>query len=300
MAVPKYDEMYNDFLMILSDEKEHDIKEIREKVAKIKKLTETDLKETLNSGKCKYFNRIGWTATYLKKAGLINSNRRGAFNITSEGKKIVNGKKEISNEFLLNYDSFKKFKDRDNENIILKTKKISRDEIELTPQENIEKAIQEINNELEDNLLDEILKQSSDFFEELSVKLLLAMGYGKIENAVVTPKTGDYGIDGFVLEDELGINTIFIQAKRYDKNNSVSRPEIQKFAGAMLGKNAKKGVFITTSYFAKPAIEYANNQNIILIDGQKLVQLMIKYNVGCYIENNYSIKKLDLDFFENI
>lgn len=300
MAVPKYDEMYNDFLMILSDEKEHDIKEIREKVAKIKKLTETDLKETLNSGKCKYFNRIGWTATYLKKAGLINSNRRGAFNITIEGKKIVNDKKEISNEFLLNYESFKKFKDRDNENIILKTKKISREEIELTPQENIEKAIQEINNELEDNLLDEILKQSSDFFEELSVKLLLAMGYGKVENAIVTPKTGDYGIDGFVLEDELGINTIFIQAKRYDKNNSVSRPEIQKFAGAMLGKNAKKGVFITTSYFAKPAIEYANNQNIILIDGQKLVQLMIKYNVGCYIENNYSIKKLDLDFFENI
>ena len=300
MAVPKYDEMYNDFLMILRDGKEHDIKEIREKVAKIKKLTETDLKETLNSGKCKYFNRIGWTATYLKKAGLINSNRRGAFNITSEGKKIVNDKKEISNEFLLNYDSFKKFKDRDNENIILKTKKNSKEEIELTPQENIEKAIQEINNELEDNLLDEILKQSSDFFEELSVKLLLAMGYGKVENAVVTPKTGDYGIDGFVLEDELGINTIFIQAKRYDKNNSVSRPEIQKFAGAMLGKNAKKGVFITTSYFAKPAIEYANNQNIILIDGQKLVQLMIKYNVGCYIENNYSIKKLDLDFFENI
>ena len=300
MAVPKYDEMYNDFLMILSDEKEHDIKEIREEVAKIKKLTETDLKETLNSGKCKYFNRIGWTATYLKKAELINSSRRGAFIITSEGKKIVNDKKEINNEFLLNYDSFKKFKDRDGENIILKTKKISKEEIELTPQENIEKAIQEINNELEDNLLDEILKQSSDFFEELSVKLLLAMGYGKVENAVVTPKTGDYGIDGFVLEDELGINTIFIQAKRYDKNNSVSRPEIQKFAGAMLGKNAKKGVFITTSYFAKPAIEYANNQNIILIDGQKLVQLMIKYNVGCYIENNYSIKKLDLDFFENI
>ena len=119
MAVPKYDEMYNDFLMILSDEKEHDIKEIREEVAKIKKLTETDLKETLNSGKCKYFNRIGWTATYLKKAGLINSSRRGAFIITSEGKKIVNDKKEINNEFLLNYDSFKKFKDRDGENIIL-------------------------------------------------------------------------------------------------------------------------------------------------------------------------------------
>ncbi len=297
MSVPKYDEMYNDFLKVLQDGKQHDIKEIREKVAQMKQITENDLKETLNSGKCKYFNRIGWTATYLKKAGLIDSSRRGIFNITSEGNKIIKIGKKIDNQLLLNYESFEKFKEA------ISTKKIKnslQEEIELTPQEKIENAIQEINNELEDNLLDEILKQTSDFFEELSVKLLLAMGYGKTENAVVTPKTGDYGIDGFVLEDELGINTIFIQAKRYDKDNSVSRPEIQKFVGAMLGKNAKKGVFITTSYFAKTAIEYANNQNIILIDGHKLVQLMIKYNVGCYTENNYSIKKLDLDFFENI
>ena len=300
MAVPKYDEMYNDFLNTLVDGKEHDIKEIREQVAKKKKLEEVDLKETLNSGKCKYYNRIGWTATYLKKAGLINSNKRGVFIITDEGNKIIKNNRIVDNDYLLNYDSFKQFKERNTESVKNKEINSSEDEIELTPQENIEKSIQEINNELEDNLLDEILKQSSDFFEELSVKLLLAMGYGKIENAVVTPKTGDYGIDGFVLEDELGINTIFIQAKRYDRDNSVSRPEIQKFAGAMLGKNAKKGVFITTSYFAKPAIDYANNQNIILIDGQKLVQLMIKYNVGCYTESNYSIKKLDLDFFENI
>lgn len=300
MAVPKYDEMYNDFLNTLVDGREHDIKEIREQVAKKKKLTDNDIKETLNSGKCKFFNRIGWTATYLKKAGLINSNKRGIFIITDEGKKIINNNKIVDNDYLLNYDSFKQFKNRNTESVKNKEINSFEDEIELTPQENIEKAIQEINNELEDNLIDEILKQSSDFFEELSVKLLLAMGYGKIENAVVTPKTGDYGIDGFVLEDELGINTIFIQAKRYDIDNSVSRPEIQKFAGAMLGKNAKKGVFITTSYFAKPAIDYANNQNIILIDGQKLVQLMIKYNVGCYTENSYSIKKLDLDFFENI
>lgn len=297
MAVPKYDEMYNDFLKILKDGKQHDIKEIRTKVAKIKKLTEEELKETLNSGKCKYFNRIGWTATYLKKAGLIDSSKRGVFNITEEGSNIIKNEKEVDNKLLLTYESFKEFKDRTVEK---KTKNCFGEEIELTPQEKIEQALQEINSELEDNLHDEILKQSSDFFEELSVKLLLAMGYGKTENAIVTPKTGDFGIDGFILEDELGINTIFIQAKRYDKNNSVSRPEIQKFAGAMLGKNAKKGVFITASYFTKTAIDYANNQNIVLIDGQKLVQLMIKYNVGCYTENNYSIKKLDLDFFENI
>lgn len=297
MAVPKYDEMYNDFLKVLQDGKQHGIKEIREKVAQMKQITENDLKETLNSGKCKYFNRIGWTATYLKKAGLIDSSRRGTFNITSEGSKLIKDGKKIDNQLLLNYESFEKFKER---TVQKKIENSLQEETELTPQEKIEDAIQEINNELGDNLLDEILKQTSDFFEELSVKLLLAMGYGKTENSAVTPKTGDYGIDGFVLEDELGINTIFIQAKRYDKDNSVSRPEIQKFVGAMLGKNAKKGVFITTSYFAKTAVEYANNQNIILIDGHKLVQLMIKYNVGCYTENNYSIKKLDLDFFENI
>ncbi len=300
MSVPKYDEMYNDFLVALKDGKEHDIKEIRNIVAKAKMLTEEDFKETLDSGKCKYFNRIGWTATYLKKAGLINSNRRGIFFITEEGNRVIKNKKNVNNKTLLKYETFKQFKDRNSGIVEVKEKMDLKDEDELTPQENIEKSIQEINNELEDILLDEILKQSSDFFEELSVKLLISMGYGKIENAVVTPKTGDYGIDGFVLEDELGINTIFIQAKRYDKNNSVSRPEIQKFAGAMLGKNAKKGVFVTTSYFAKTAIEYANNQNIILIDGQKLVKLMIKYNVGCYIENVYKIKRLDMDFFENI
>ena len=300
MSVPKYDEMYNDFLVALKDGKEHDIKEIRNIVAKAKMLTEEDFKETLDSGKCKYFNRIGWTATYLKKAGLINSNRRGIFFITEEGNRVIKNKKNVNNKTLLKYETFKQFKDRNSGIVEVKEKMDLKDEDELTPQENIEKSIQEINNELEDILLDEILKQSSDFFEELSVKLLISMGYGKIENAVVTPKTGDYGIDGFVLEDELGINTIFIQAKRYDKNNSVSRPEIQKFAGAMLGKNAKKGVFVTTSYFAKTAIEYANNQNIILIDGQKLVKLMIKYDVGCYIENVYKIKRLDMDFFENI
>ena len=300
MAVPKYDEMYNDFLIILKDGKEHDIKEIRDMVAKSKKLTDEELKESLDSGKCKYFNRIGWTATYLKKAGLIISNKRGRFSITDEGYKVIKAKKNVDNEFLLGYESFRNFKERDSERVVLKENNESKDNVELTPQENIEQAIQEINNELEDILEDEILKQSSDFFEELSVKLLIAMGYGKVESAVVTPKTRDNGIDGIVLEDELGINTIFIQAKRYDKNNAVSRPELQKFAGAMLGKNAKKGVFITTSVFTIPAKEYARNQNIILIDGQKLVKLMIKYNVGCYIENTYSIKRLDLDFFENI
>lgn len=296
MNIPKYDQMYNDFLEILKDEKEHDIKDIRIKVSQKLKLTEENLGEKLKSGYGVFNNRIGWTGTYLKKAGVVRSDKRGIFIITKRGLELLNKKKVISNKDLEKYDSFLEFKNKSNKSE--KNSKFANDR--YTPQEQIDIAIQKLNNELAEELLEEILKQDSTFFENLTVKLLIAMGYGKIETAIVTSKTVDEGIDGIILEDELGINTIYIQAKRYDKNNSVSRPELQKFVGAISGKNVKRGVFITTSYFAKPAIEYSKGQNIVLINGEKLVELMIKYNVGCYTENIYSLKKLDLDFFENI
>ena len=296
MEIPKYDQMYNNFLEILKDKKEHDIKEIRKKVAKKLNLTEENLNEKLESGYSVFNNRIGWTGTYLKKAGVIKSTKRGVFVITKQGLNLLNECNNITNENLKIYDSFLEFINKSNKKIYSNV--LEHDE--YTPQEQIGDAIQKLNNELAEELLDEILKQDFNFFESLAVKLLTAMGYGKIENATVTPKTDDEGIDGIVLEDELGINTIYIQAKRYDKQNPVSRPELQKFVGAISGKNVKKGVFITTSYFGKPAINYAKGQNIVLIDGEKLVELMIKYNVGCYTDSVYSLKKLDLDFFENI
>ena len=294
MAIPKYDEMYNEVLNTLKDGKEHSIREIREDIIKCFNLSEEELKEVLSSGRNLFTNRVGWTVTYLKKAEVIKSSKRGIFSITGEGLKLIKSKKRISNKELAKFDSFIEFKGE----VIKKEAEVT-DKEEYTPQEQIDVAIRKLNNQLEDELIEEILKQEYSFFERLTVKLLIAMGYGKIENAVVTPKTGDEGIDGIILEDELGINTIYIQTKRYDKDNQVSRPELQKFVGAISGKNVKRGVFVTTSYFGKPAIEYAKGQNIVLIDGKKLVQLMIKYNVGCYIDSAYELKKLDLDFFEN-
>ena len=296
MPIPKYDEMYNDVLNVLKDKKEHTISEIRDYIIKVYKINEIEQKEVLSSGRNLFTNRVGWTATYLKKAGVITSSRRGVFSITNEGLKLVKQNIKIDNNELSKFESFIEFKGE----IHNKRDNIENKEEKFTPQEEIENAIIKLNLELESELLQEILNQSSDFLENLAIKLITKMGYGKIENSFVTPKTNDEGIDGIVLEDELGINTIYIQTKRFDRDNSVSRPELQKFVGAMAGKNVRKGVFITTSYFAKPAIEYAKNQNVILIDGNKLVKLMVKYNVGCYTEIEYKIKKLDLDFFENI
>ncbi len=301
MAVPKYDEMYNEFLEVVKDGEIHDIQEIRQIVSKKIKLSDKDLEEVLNSGKSVYYNRIGWTATYLKKAGLINSDKRGLFYITKEGKEVYKSGKKIDNDFLSQYESFVEFKSRRNDTDTRdKNNQIANAEQEdLTPQERIEKSIQEINNELADNLLEEIKKQPFTFLESLAVKLMVKMGYGNKENATTTRPTRDGGIDGIVFEDELGINKILIQAKLYTRGQEVSRPEMQKFKGAMEDYGAKKGVFVTTSKFSADAIKSASKSNTIAIDGEKLVHLMIKYNVGCYTENSYEIKKIDLDFFEN-
>lgn len=293
MSIPKYDEMYNDFLDIIKDGREYNIKEIKEIEAKKLKLTEEELNEQLSSGKnTRFSNRIGWTSTYLKKAGLISSPQRGVFVITDEGKKSLN--KNINNDFLMQYKTFKEFKKRENnENSMKVVQK------ELTPQERIEYSMNEINEELADSLLNEIKKQPFTFLENLAVKLMCKMGYGNRENATTTKPTNDGGIDGIVFEDELGINKILIQTKRYGQETTVGSPDIQRFKGAMEDYGAKEGVFITTSKFSDGAIKSAKKSNVILIDGDKLTKLMIKYNVGCFTDNSYEVKKLDLDFFEN-
>lgn len=293
MAIPKYDEMYNEFLEILKDGKEKQIKEIKEKLAVIFKLSEEENKAKLNSGKLLFNNRVGWTSTYLKKAGLINSDSRGVFYITKEGKKFIKENIKIDNNVLKEIPMFNNF-------INSTFESINQENVEEhTPQEQIELSIEQLNNELKDDLLREILNQSPTFFEDLTIKLMIAMKYGKPQNAIRTPLSNDGGIDGIVFGDALELNPIYIQAKRYDKQNHVSRPELQKFAGAMLDKNATKGVFITTSSFTKSAQEFAKKQNIALIDGDRLTDLMIEYKIGCYTETSYEIKKIDLDFFEN-
>lgn len=294
--VPKYNKMYNDFLKILEDRQEHTIIEIRNIIANNRNLSTESLSVTLKTGKNLFQNRVGWTGTYLKKAGLIESSKRGIFSITELGLEVLNKNVKISNDYLMNFEKFVDFKKGKSDNSINLSSDI---EEQQTPQELMEQAIDELNNDLSDQLLTEIIKTSSYFFEKLCVQLLNTMGYGKKENSIITQRCRDKGIDGIILEDELGINSIMIQSKKYNIGNNVSTPEIQKFAGALLNqKNVKRGVFITTSSFSKDAIDYGKSVGLILIDGKRLTNLMIKYNLGCTIQNVYEVKNLDIDFFE--
>lgn len=301
MTLPKYHEMYHPFLNSLKDGQEHTIKEVKEYVAEAMNITKEERTKLFSSGKQAIFdNRIGWTRTYLKKAGLIISPARGIFIITVEGKKVLAENHEVINDaFLSRYESFRLFKNPASENNISQN---NLDECADTPQDSFDRAFNLINATLADELLAEIMKQSPSFFEFMVVNLLTKMGYGgSVENAgVVVGQSGDEGIDGIIREDKLGFSLIYIQAKRWDLEKTVGRPEIQKFVGALAGQGATKGLFITTARFTREAIAYADKQHttkVVLIDGETLAKLMIEYNLGVSVETVYEIKKLDTDFF---
>lgn len=299
MPVPKYYEMYRPFLDSLKDRKEHTLKDVKEYVSKVILLSSDDLKELLPSGNVLYDNRIGWTRTFLKKAGLIESPKRGVFLLTKEGVDLlIENPAVINDNFLRRYESFELFYNSDNS----QTKTSSINSTEDTPQDELDKAFKKISAALEDELLSEIMKQTPIFFEYLVVKLLEKMGYGgSLGNAgTVTKQSGDEGIDGIIREDKLGFNKIYIQAKRWDLNTTISRPEIQKFVGALAGQGASKGLFITTAQFTKEAQAYADKQHttkVVLVDGNMLVKYMIEYQLGVSTEAVYEIKKIDTDFF---
>ena len=302
MSIPKYDEMYRAFLDCLADGQPHRSKEVKDTVAGVFSVSEKERAEMLPSGKQQLFdNRIGWTRTYLKKAGLVQSPSRGVYVITSAGKQVLNeNPPHIDNLYLQRFESFRKFISPDDEDsgTPAPAEKVSG----KTPQDILDEAFQQINTTLADDLLSEIMKQPPAFFEHLVVKLLTRMGYGgSIENAgTVIGQTGDEEIDGIIREDKLGFSLIYIQAKRWDCDNTVGRPEIQKFVGALAGQGASKGLFITTAKVTKEARQYAEKQHttkVVLVDGTTLAKLMIEYNLGVSIEATYKIKRIDSDFF---
>lgn len=241
------------------------------------------------------------TRTYLKKAGLIDSPARGVFILTAEGSKVLMENPPVLNDDFLNrYESFRAFKNPD----LSAAQTVSPALSEDTPQDIFDKAFMQINASLADELLTEIMKQPPFFFERLVVKLLERMGYGgSLPNAgTVTPQTGDEGIDGIIREDKLGFSLIYIQAKCWNLDKTIGRPEIQKFVGALAGQGAAKGLFITTARFTKEAVAYAEKQHttkVVLVDGAMLAKLMIEYNLGVSTETTYEIKKLDTDFFND-
>ena len=308
MSVPKYNEMYQELLEVLSDGYSYKIGEIRAQIARRLNLSDTDLKEMIPSGKQPLFNnRINWTCTYLKQAHLIENVSRGIYRITELGKKVIEeAPPQIDNDFLLQFESFRnyissdKIADSDYVNQAINVDRIQNQ----TPQDIFEDAYNKINNALAEDILTEIMKQSPVFFEYLVVKLLTKMGYGGSikDSGTVTQRSGDEGIDGIIREDKLGFNMIYIQAKRWDRHTTVGRPEIQKFVGALAGQGAGKGLFITTAQFTKEAKEYASKQHttkVVLVDGNTLAKLMIEYNVGVSVEATYDIKKIDSDFFDD-
>ncbi len=246
-------------------------------------------------------SRVGWAISYLKQAGLVMPVKRGVYRLTDSGRKVLaESPKRIDLKYLEQFEEFVAFRNRARE----KTTKPTHIGVEdsATPSEAFESAYLQLRSGVESELLESVLASSPEFFEKLVVNLLVAMGYGGSmrDAGKAIGQSGDGGIDGIIKEDKLGLDAIYVQAKRWQ--NTVGRPDIQKFAGALQGERARKGVFLTTSRFSREAIDYVNriDPKIVLIDGEELARLMYDYEVGVGKAAVYSIKQVDSDFFDDI
>ena len=299
MPIPDYQTLMLPLLEILTDDQEHELKNIVGELAVAFSLTEQERKALLPSGLQPIFrNRVGWARTHLKKAGLIEATRRACFKITERGRHALAQKPErITNKFLGQYPEFLEWIGRPSEPRAAASPLV--EAAELNPEEALENTYQQVRRDLAQELLTSVKRTSPEFFEQLVVDLLVNMGYGgsRKDAGEAIGKSGDEGIDGIIKEDKLGLDAIYIQAKRWE--GTVSRPEIQKFVGALHGKRARKGVFITTSGYTREALDYIKNidPKVILIDGDQLTSLMIDFGVGVSTVSTYEIKKLDSDYF---
>ena len=302
MAIPKYNELYRLVLLSLQDGGTHSMKEVRDFIISTLHLTEQDLAETLPSNpKSSVFSgRVGWAKTYLLKAQMIDSPQRGHIFITPSGKALLESGISITNTVLAQkcpeFLDFYRRKNSGSDSITLAPDEVQAEAPE-TPPETFDRVYAIINEQLADDLLAEVLNQTPAFFEQLVVDLMKAMNYGE---GFVTKYSGDDGIDGIIHEDQLGFNLIYIQAKRWKPDVTIGKPELQKFAGAMMGPpRVEKGLFITTAKFSPKARDFANAQHIILVDGKRLTELMIEYGVGVSTQKAYLIKRVDSDYFSD-
>lgn len=300
--IPDYQTLMLPLLKLVSDRQDHRYRDLIEKLALQFGITDEERKELLASGNQAIFdNRVGWAKTYLKKAGLLDSPKRATFVITDIGlETLAKNPDRIDAKYLRQFPSFIEFQNASRNDTEVEEVN-TQEPNEQTPEENLDKAYQRIRTSLASELLNKVVELSPIFFERLVVELLVKMGYGgSIKDAgKAIGKSGDEGIDGTIKEDKLGLDIIYIQAKRWRPGNVVGRPELHKFVGALAGQGAKKGIFITTSHFTKEASEYTpkNETKIVLIDGEQLAQLMIDYNLGCTSQQTYELKKIDSDYF---
>ncbi len=297
MSVPKYHELYRPLLAALQDGEAHTMMEVRAAVAENLHLTGDDLAEMVPSGTQSVFAcRIGWAKTYLLKAEMIESPQRGRIRITPSGEDLLDSNAPISNALLSQRSTaFQRFYPHKSALPSATDDDRHDEDTPETPQETFDRVYTVINDQLADDLLAEILEQNAAFFERLVVNLMKAMGYG---DGFVTKLSGDDGIDGIIYEDRLGFSLIYIQAKRWRPDITIGKPDLQKFAGAMMGPpKVDKGLFITTAKFSQKAREFAEAQHIILVDGKKLTELMIECDVGVSTQKVYRIKRVDSDYF---
>lgn len=306
MAVPDYQSLMLPLLRLAGEKKEEiSTGEAVEVLAKDLHLTDEDLKEMLPSGiQSTFFNRVGWASTYMKKAGLLEATRRGYYRITSRGNELLAKKpKAINAKFLKQYPEFLEFQQLKGTRSSNKTGGIKEppDISTSTPSEELETAYENLRAELAQELLSKLKKTSPAFFERVVVELLVKMGYGgsRADAGRAIGKSGDGGIDGIIKEDKLGLDVVYIQAKRWD-SSPVGRPDVMQFAGALQAQHANKGIFITTSRFTDEALHYVSQigSKIVLMDGEQLTNLMIEHDVGVSIVALYPVKKIDNDYFE--
>lgn len=307
MAIPDYQTLMLPLLRLAADGHEHRFRDAIEQLATEFGITDGERAELLPSGTAPLFdNRVGWARTYLKQAGLLRSPKRGVFHITEAGRALLaENPRQIDVALLDRYEAFREFRSRRRDKSEGETEltiKPARQEstADETPEDALAAAYGKLRRNIEAKLLDQLKAASPAFFERLVIDPLVAMGYGgsRQDAGRATGRSGDEGIDGIIKEDKLGLDVIYVQAKRWDA--TVGRPEIQKFAGALQGQRANKGVFITTSQFSRDAEEYANviNSKIILIDGERLASLMVDHNVGVTPVGVYELKRIDSDYFE--
>jgi len=306
MAVPDYQSLMLPLLRFAAEKKdETSTGEAVEVLATELALTDDDLKEMLPSGiQSAFVNRVGWASTYMKKAGLLEATRRGYYRITSRGQDLLKKQpKAINVKLLKQYPEFLEFQQLKGTRSGEKASPSggATDISTATPSEALETAYENLRDELADELLARLKKSSPSFFERVVVELLVKMGYGgsRADAGKAIGRSGDGGIDGIIKEDRLGLDVVYIQAKRWD-NNSVGSPVVMQFAGALQAQKANKGIFLTTSRFTDDARSYVSQigSKIVLIDGEQLTNLMIENDVGVATVSLYPVKKIDTDYFD--
>ena len=299
MPIPDFQTLMLPVLRHLADGNEHPVRDIIAAMSDEFRLTPEERAELLPSGTQPIINnRVAWAKTFLQKAGLLEPVRRGVTRIAPRGLEVLAKNPErVDMKFLEQFPEYVAFRAIRREAAPAATP--ADDDITETPEESLEGAYQRLRAELETEVLDQVKKASPAFFERLVVQLLVAMGYGGSlsEAGKVIGRSGDAGIDGIIKEDRLGLDVIYVQAKRWE--NPVSRPEVQKFAGALQGQRARKGIFLTTSTFTREAQDFAARieSRVILVDGPTLASLMIDHNVGVSAVRSFDLKRIDSDFF---